>query len=75
MIETRIIRQKRVTVVTARNFGSAARNMARAGWSRARIAAALRMKRERLAVELADKGPGLWGDYAGVISRELRRAA
>ncbi len=75
MISIRIIRQKWVTVVTARNFGSAARNMAALGWPRARIRAALRMKQERLAAALAPRGPGLWGEYAGVISRELRRAA
>jgi hypothetical protein len=74
VISTLIIRGRRIVVVAERPKGSAARNMARAGWPPSRIRRALGLRPERLAALLDGSNGGFWGAYARVISEEMRRA-
>jgi hypothetical protein len=74
--ETRIIRGRRVMVVRTRKFLSAAPAMAARGWSRRKICAALRVSPERVALVLAAPvSASVWGEFAGMIAEEMRRAA
>ncbi len=75
-VETRVIRQRRILVVRCTGFrASAAWNMARAGWTAGRIAAALRASPARVAKALAVAPDGsIWGALAPVLADEMRRA-
>ena len=78
MVFSRFIYRKggqRIAVYSRRRRLSAARKMAALGMPASAISAALRMKPGVVAAICAAPKDSIWGELAGLVAEEMRRAA